>query len=833
MTLLEMSFTGAVLIAAVLILRALLLNRLPKRTFAALWGVAILRLLLPFSVASALSVYALFPAPVTEPAAVTSPDFLGKGAPDGAAVVPPISSAPGASPEREVLPVTGGAAEDETVDAPAPAPVSVETVLFFVWLGGASLMAGGFTFAYLRERRRFVGAIPLQNELIEERRRALGIVRRITLARSDRVAVPLTYGVLRPTILLPDSLDLSDEKRLGYVLEHELIHIRRLDALKKLLCALALSLHWFNPLVWVMFYYYERDLELACDEAVVRRLGEEKRSDYARALIGLAAERSGFRPFYSRFGGPAIEERIKALMKIKKKTFTAGAAACLLVLATAGVFTTSASEQDRESGTPSLKEKERIIVAAEEALNGGAVDETKWWTAAEFEEWIAEQKKEMEALIGTGSGWYDGEGVFHLFTEESMESALALYEETLADIKNGVLYSKDLGDGVQIVTFPGGDKEAEEAAYAEASEELERRLKPYRAFGVFVEEGTGEPRIVYGTRTVRSLMDEETGDYFTLHTGLWDYGEDAIDLYAVYNDGVLTGVREATAEEYAEADRLRRESSEKAKEIEERLKEAETVYQDSLIIGSEASGGETTVYAGDWTWTSPYAPVESAYALVDSALLDEYRPFGLEKGENGALTWNGKLVRWFIDGADLDGEGALATRYTYHNEDGTVDLRTVWEKKDNGDGSYDPFGTLVAIEEVKDLNPAYLFPGGAVDAVTVAEKDILKSGTASIAIEATAAEGNSAVGGGKTFAEIFAKYAPFGIVYDESAGNVYLNDRLVGTFVDLTETGVFSYQSRNADRLPTIDVRTVYDGGELVVIRQMTETERNAGIVEE
>lgn len=105
---------------------------------------------------------------------------------------------------------------------------------------------------------------------------------------------------------------------LSLCLEHEFVHIKRLDGLTKLILIAALCLHWFNPLVWVMVVLANRDLELSCDEAVVRLFGEQVKSAYARTLIHMEEIKSGCLPLCSNFSKNAIEERITAIMKIKK-----------------------------------------------------------------------------------------------------------------------------------------------------------------------------------------------------------------------------------------------------------------------------------------------------------------------------------------------------------------------------------------------------------------------------------------------------------------------------------------------------------------------------------
>jgi hypothetical protein len=160
---------------------------------------------------------------------------------------------------------------------------------------------------------------------------------------SDKITVPLTYGVFRPVILLPKGLDLSDEKQLSYILTHEFVHIRRFDALTKLVATAALCAHWFNPLVWVMFILLNRDIEISCDEKVVRELGETPKSAYARMLVGMAEKKGAFSPLYSSFSRYAIEERVNAIMKNRKISMIGIWVAVALVAGTITVFATSAA----------------------------------------------------------------------------------------------------------------------------------------------------------------------------------------------------------------------------------------------------------------------------------------------------------------------------------------------------------------------------------------------------------------------------------------------------------------------------------------------------------
>lgn len=111
--------------------------------------------------------------------------------------------------------------------------------------------------------------------------------------------------------------------------------------------------------------------------------------------------------------------------------------------------------QDTDGGRISTDGKNWIAEADYEKNN--TAPDVQWWTADEYEAWMNEQKKEMESLIGTGDDWYDGQGVFHEFTKESVDAMMSSYEETLESIKNGVLYSKDSGDGDTYSMIPPTD----------------------------------------------------------------------------------------------------------------------------------------------------------------------------------------------------------------------------------------------------------------------------------------------------------------------------------------------------------------------------------------
>ena len=326
MKLLQMSLAGGVMILVITVIRALAIERLPKKTFLALWAAALARLLAPVSLPSALSIYSL----------------LARRAPAAAewTAVPALPDLPVAAE------TAAAAAAQQTASAPAAQP----PVWTIVWAVGAAVCAVVFAVAYGRCCREFRASFPVENDVIRRWLQSHPLRRTIAIRQSGRISSPLTFGVLRPVILVPKKTDWTDETALRYVLEHEFVHIQRFDVLSKLLLITAVCVHWFNPLVWVMYVLANRDLELSCDETVLRRFGGDVRAAYARVLIRMEAARGGFAPLCNHFGKNAIKERITAIMKTKRITIVSLGLAALLVAGTVTVFATSA--QGGTSGTP-------------------------------------------------------------------------------------------------------------------------------------------------------------------------------------------------------------------------------------------------------------------------------------------------------------------------------------------------------------------------------------------------------------------------------------------------------------------------------------------------
>ena len=316
MSLFQMSVAGGVLILFIVVIRALAIHRLPKTTFLALWMIAALRLLLPFSIPLTFNIHIgldVFSDVVQE-------------LPSGNIA----STLPGDSPPSY----------DIGTAVPSPATEHIST-FEILWLVGVLLLAIYFSISYFRSMRKFRMSIPDNTPYIQNWLTAHQISRPLAVRSSDLISSPLTYGILHPVILLPKKLDRNDQVALKYVLTHEYVHIRRFDAITKILFAAVLCIHWFNPLVWVMYVLANRDMELSCDAWVIRMMGAKNRSSYALMLIKMEERRNGMSALCSHFGKNAITERIEAIMKFKKTSILACAFALVLVVGATTAFATS------------------------------------------------------------------------------------------------------------------------------------------------------------------------------------------------------------------------------------------------------------------------------------------------------------------------------------------------------------------------------------------------------------------------------------------------------------------------------------------------------------
>ncbi len=321
MDLLRMSIQGGIMIAAIAVFRAVFINRLPKTFFILLWEAAIIRLLIPFRLPEAAKEAA------AKQSAVFGTDISGNMG-TFAQIPAVLGEGTGAYPAAEGIKPDIAAA---------------------IWLIGALIMVAYFAATYIRCRLEFRFSLPLKSDFASEWLKSRKLKRTVTVRLSGAVSSPMTYGLIRPVILLPKGFDAGDTEKLRLVLLHEFNHIRRADGVLKFFSNTALCIHWFNPLVWAMHSLIARDIELRCDEDVLRELGIDSRKDYALALIELEEKRSGLSPIGPGFARTAIEERIGAIMKYRNTTILSVVAAAVIAAAVGITVFTAAGTDGRQT----------------------------------------------------------------------------------------------------------------------------------------------------------------------------------------------------------------------------------------------------------------------------------------------------------------------------------------------------------------------------------------------------------------------------------------------------------------------------------------------------
>lgn len=190
--------------------------------------------------------------------------------------------------------------------------------LWLIWMAGAFLMLTYFLKIYLKERKKLRKSIPAQNETAERLIHNISRHRKIRLYTSKSFPAPVTYGIFFPKIILPVNLDTVSRVDLRNMVEHELVHIRRLDVAKRYLMAAALCIHWFNPLIWLMYYLYQEDQEISCDEQVLKHMENEEAKSYIYTMIKMASKGSSLLAINGFAAKNSGKKRILAAMNRKK-----------------------------------------------------------------------------------------------------------------------------------------------------------------------------------------------------------------------------------------------------------------------------------------------------------------------------------------------------------------------------------------------------------------------------------------------------------------------------------------------------------------------------------
>ena len=306
----NMSISASWLILAVLILR-LVLKKAPKWVNVLLWGIVAVRLICPLSFESALS---LIPSSETIPLDIemAAKPTIDSGVPAINSVVNPVLSS--FAPPQHVL------------TSANPLQIWIP-ILNIIWLIGVGALLLYTAVSYWRLCRKVDTAVRYKGNIFQ----------------SENVSSPFVLGIIKPRIYLPFNMNGQD---LEHVVAHEQAHIRRKDHWWKPLGFLLLTIHWFNPLMWLAYVLLCRDIELACDEKVIKELGNEQRADYMQALVACSVNRRMIAACPLAFGEVGVKERVKSVMNYKKPAFWVIIIAVIICVGVAACFLTN-PKQDR------------------------------------------------------------------------------------------------------------------------------------------------------------------------------------------------------------------------------------------------------------------------------------------------------------------------------------------------------------------------------------------------------------------------------------------------------------------------------------------------------
>lgn len=365
--LLNMSIAASWLIAWVLVLR-IPLKKAPKWLTCALWAIVAFRLVCPFSIESAFSLI-----PTAETIRVEAPQAsnalgVGNGIDGMGHSVNPLPASglqEGERPEASVWPAFGSGVHQQE-----PFILQAATA---VWLAGTALLLGYAIFRFIALRRKLGEAVPLAETTCTYNRP------KESIWVCDEVGSPFILGILKPHIYLSAHMDAS---QMELVIAHEKAHLKRLDHVWKPFGYLLLAVYWFNPLSWMAYHFFCKDIELACDEHVIGSLPFGKRKDYCQALLACSTQHRVVMACPLAFGEVGLKERVKNVLQYKKPQLWSILAALLLCLLVGACFLTdpekdTANTQGQLTSYtifPALLAYEDMSYSEYQALNGAEME---------------------------------------------------------------------------------------------------------------------------------------------------------------------------------------------------------------------------------------------------------------------------------------------------------------------------------------------------------------------------------------------------------------------------------------------------------------------------
>lgn len=448
--LLSMNISASILILILLMLRRLCGKLLPRKCFVWLSMVVMLRLLLPVQIPVLPNQIptvsgVLQGLNLQERHANTASHVTGQAAQDAAANAQSAVKASKAAHTGDASSGnSSGSSSDVSVYGYLTAFLRIQSGrLMMLWLCGVLICGGFFLHRLWKEYGILLQSLPLGMKEVPGNRHSL----QIPLFYSDQITSPVAFGILHYSIVLPKKMRDGDLSGQDYILLHECMHIRHRDNLRKMLAFLCVCIHWFSPLVWIWLFTFYRDLELACDEAVLSYLGSETRESYALTLIAFMEQNQNRSIMNSGFGQTAVKERIVSIMNYKKKGLLSVTLSAALLCSSLTVFAankpadTKAKTQD--TGNTQTTTEAAVDTEPEEYYTQ-LTDMDIYYTAQEFSKtsfFTEYEKQGMTYDKKNKALMFDGKRVVSITDDYSEDKGL-IYEDTAyLEINSEVAYT--------------------------------------------------------------------------------------------------------------------------------------------------------------------------------------------------------------------------------------------------------------------------------------------------------------------------------------------------------------------------------------------------------
>ena len=448
--LLSMNISASILILILLMLRRLCGKLLPRKCFVWLSMVVMLRLLLPVQIPVLPNQIptvsgVLQGLNLQERHANTASHVTGQVAQDAAANAQSTGKASKAAHTGDASSGnSSGSSFDVSVYGHLTAFLRIQSArLMMLWLCGVLICGGFFLHRLWKEYGILLQSLPLGTKEVPSNRHSL----QIPLFYSDQITSPVAFGILHYSIVLPKKMRDGDLSGQDYILLHECMHIRHRDNLRKMLAFLCVCVHWFSPFVWIWLFTFYRDLELACDEAVLSYLGSETRESYALTLIAFMEQNQNRSIMNSGFGQTAVKERIVSIMNYKKKGLLSVTLSAALLCSSLTVFAankpadTKAKTQD--TGNTQTTTEAAVDTEPEEYYTQ-LTDMDIYYTAQEFSKTSFFTEYEKQGLTYDKKNkalMFDGKRVVSITDDYSEDKGL-IYEDTAyLEINSEVAYT--------------------------------------------------------------------------------------------------------------------------------------------------------------------------------------------------------------------------------------------------------------------------------------------------------------------------------------------------------------------------------------------------------